>query len=98
MINIQFNIRNPWSKRFVNLKCWSWKVSKYKAIELELLKSTDIVDLHFIITHRQSHAGFEIEIGLLGYNVHFVFYDVRHWNSTLDKWETYEDTNSKADH
>jgi len=95
MINIQFNIRNPWSNRFANVKCWSWKVSKHKAIELEILKSTDIIDFHFSVTHRQDHAGFDFEIGLLGYNVHFIFYDGRHWNYTLQRWEEYE-TNSEA--
>lgn len=96
MINVRFNIRNPWSKRFENVKCWAWKVSKHKAIELEILKSTDVVEFNIVITHRQSHAGLDIEIGLLGYNVHFMFYDGRHWDHTLDRWEIYEDTNSKT--
>jgi hypothetical protein len=95
MINIQFNIRNPWSDRFYNIKCWSWKISKHKSIELEILKSPDIIDFHFGITHRQSHAGFEFEMGLVGYNIHFMFYDIRHWDYTTQKWEIYE-TDSKA--
>ncbi len=90
MINIQFNIRNPWSKRFANLKCWSWQVSKHKAIELEILKTTDIIDIHFAVTHRQSHAGFEFEMGLVGYNIHFMFYDVRHWDIENNRWEEHE--------
>ena len=87
MINLQFNIRNPWSKKFHNYKCYAWQVSKNKAIELELLGSSDIIDIHLSITHRQSHAGIEFELGLLGYNIHFMFYDSRHWDHILNKWE-----------
>lgn len=96
MINLQFNIRNPWSKKFHNYKCYAWQVSKNKAIELEFLGSADIVDIHLSITHRQSHAGIEFELGLLGYNIHFMFYDSRHWDHILNRWETYEDTDSKT--
>lgn len=99
MVNIQLNIRNPWSNKFHNYKCYTWQVSENKAIEIEFLKSADIVDLHLSITHRQSHAGVDFELGLLGYNFHFMFYDIRHWDYILKRWEIYdEESNSKADH
>jgi hypothetical protein len=99
MVNIQLSIRNPWSNKFHNYKCYTWQVSENKAIEIEFLKSADIVDLHLSITHRQSHAGVDFELGLLGYNFHFMFYDIRHWDYILKRWETYdEESNSKADH
>lgn len=96
MINLQFNIHNPWSKRFHNYKCYSWQVTKNKAIEIEFLGSSDIIDIHLSITHRRSHAGVELELGLFGYNVHFMFYDSRHWDYENNKWEVYEDTDSKT--
>ena len=96
MIHLQFNVRNPCSKRFHSYKGYSWQVSKHKAIEVELLKTADIVELHLSITHRQSHAGVEFELGLFGYNFAFRFYDSRHWDYILNKWETYEDTDSKT--
>lgn len=99
MINLQLNIRNPWAKRFHNYKSYTWQVSKNKAIEIEFLKSADIFDLHLSITHRQSHAGITFELGLLGYNFHFMFYDIRHWDYNLGEWEIYdEESNSKTDH
>lgn len=96
MINLQFNIRNPWSKRFHCCKGYSWRVSKHKAIEVELLKTADIVEFNLSVTHRQSHAGVDFELGLFGYNFAFRFYDSRHWDYILNKWETYEDADSKT--
>lgn len=87
MIHINFNIRNPWSNRFDNLKCWSEKVFENKAIEFEILKTTDIIDFSIDITHRQSHAGFRLELGLLGYNMSFHFYDTRHWDYDANTWD-----------
>jgi hypothetical protein len=40
-------------------------------------------------TVRQSHAGLDLELGLFGYNVHFQFYDNRHWNVKEGCWMVY---------
>lgn len=93
MINFEFNIRNPWSDRFENIKSWSRLVSTYKAVEFNLYKTNHVIDLRLSISHRQSHAGFQIELGLLGYNMEFHAYDTRHWDHVNNKWETYEHTN-----
>jgi hypothetical protein len=42
-------------------------------------------------TVRQSHAGLDLELGLFGYNVHFNFYDNRHWNSKEGRWMFYNE-------
>ena len=87
MIALNFNIRNPWSDRFKNL--WSRRGSlpiKHKHWELEILQGADIVQLMLNVTHRQSHGGLEIEIGALGYNIHFVIYDSRHWDYITETW------------
>jgi hypothetical protein len=42
-------------------------------------------------TIRQSHAGLDLELGLFGYNIHFNFYDIRHWDQNTQKWEVYEE-------
>jgi hypothetical protein len=42
-------------------------------------------------TIRQSHAGLDLEVGLFGYNVHFNFYDNRHWNNEAGCWENYNE-------
>ena len=90
MISLNFNLRNPWSNRFKNV--WSKVYAtpfKHKFIELELYKDSFIVSFNFNWTIRQSHAGLDLELGLFGYDVHFQFYDNRHWNTEEGRWMIY---------
>jgi hypothetical protein len=81
MISLNFNIRNPWSNTFKNLWCRAYDTPfKNKHIELEFTQDVTLVSLMFNWTIRQSHAGLDLELGLFGYNVHFTFYDSRHWD------------------
>lgn len=81
MINLQFNIRNPWSHEFKNIKAWVGKTPfEHKYWEFEIYRDSSLVAVNLAITTQQSHAGFDIELGVLGYCAHFVFYDNRHWN------------------
>lgn len=87
MIYVGFNITNPWSNRFKNL--WSRTYNtpfKNKYLELEVIKDTSIVSGSFRLTTRQDHGGLYMDLGLLGYNVSFNFYDNRHWDSNLGVW------------
>jgi hypothetical protein len=91
MINLHFNIRNPRSKVFKNFWCRSYKTPiTNKFIELEFYKDSSIVSFNFDLTVRQSHSGLDFEVGLLGFCVHFMLYDNRHWNHEKDKWERYD--------
>ena len=90
MISFNFNLRNPWNNTFKNL--WSRVYAtpfKHKFIELELYKDSFIVSFNFNWTIRQSHAGLDLELGLFGYDVHFQFYDNRHWNTQAGRWMQY---------
>ena len=62
---------------------------KNKFIELEVYKDSSLLAFNFNLTTRQSHAGLDIEAGILGYCVHFNFYDNRHWNYTEGRWMFY---------
>jgi hypothetical protein len=89
MIHINFAIRNPWSNGFFN-NIWLSPVIppfKNKTIELQLYRDSSIVSLSFNWTIRQSHAGLDIELGLLGYCISFNFYDIRHWDDKNNCWE-----------
>ena len=94
MISFNFNLRNPWSTTFKNL--WN-KVyatphpSKY--IELEVTHDFTLVTFMFNWTIRQSHAGLDLEVGLFGYNLHFQFYDIRHWNDEAGRYYIYDEEN-----
>jgi hypothetical protein len=92
MISINFNLRNPWSNTFKNLWCKSYVTRfKNKFIELEVTKDFTLISFMFNWTIRQSHAGLDLELGLFGYNIHFNFYDIRHWDQNTQKWEVYEE-------
>ena len=91
MINFNFCLRNPWSNTFKNLWCKSYSTPfENKFIELEIYKDFTLISFMFNWTIRQSHAGLDLEIGVLGRCVHFNFYDSRHWDDKNNCWETYE--------
>ena len=89
MFSIGVNLRNPWSQKFKNLWSRSWYVLEHKYVELELYQDSSMVSFNFSWTIRQSHAGLDIDFGLLGYCFHFNFYDNRHWNYTEGRWMKY---------
>jgi len=93
MIYFNFNLRNPWwSDRFKNI--W-WKSGatyfKNKFWELQIIKSDNLFRLEFGFTVRQDHAGTNLEFGLFGYEIHFTFYDNRHWNEEQGRWMIYSE-------
>jgi hypothetical protein len=90
MINLAINIRNPYSNRFENIKCWSGDTPiKNKFWEVQIYKSSDVLDFGLNISHRQSHAGIRLCLGLFGYNIEVQIYDNRHWDTEKDQWEIY---------
>jgi hypothetical protein len=91
MIYFNFNIRNPkWWERFENIKCWMGETPfKHKFWEVEVIKNDNLLRLEFEVTTQQDHAGARLELGLLGYEAHFTFYDNRHWNSEEHRWMIY---------
>jgi hypothetical protein len=96
MISFNFNLRNPWSNTFKNLWCNAYNTPfKHKFVELEIYKDSTIASFMFNWTIRQSHSGLDIELGLVGYNIHFNFYDNRHWNTEADRWVVYDEINGE---
>jgi hypothetical protein len=92
VLSIHFNIRNPWSRRQETIKEFhgkTWLDDKFW--ELEFSKTAELISLSVSITHRQSHAGLDFDLGLLGYSISFNFYDRRHWDYRTDKWGTYHE-------
>lgn len=81
LVNLRFQLSNPFDwDYFKNLGSISGRLSKNKYWELEhTFYGNSIVDCDVSLTTREDHAGFEIELGLLGYGVHFHIYDNRHW-------------------
>ena len=97
MISFNFNIRNPWSDLFENLWCRSYATPfKNKFIELEVTRDFTLVSFRFNWTVRQSHAGLDLEVGVFGYNVHFNFYDSRHWNTEAGQYYIYGEEDGQS--
>jgi len=83
MISFNFNLSNPWSNKFKNIWNRGYKTPfENKFIELEVTEDSTLVSFRFNWTVGQSHAGLDLEAGLLGYCIHFEFYDNRHWDDT----------------
>ena len=91
MLYLNLNIRNPkWWDRFENLKCWVGDTFvKHKYWEVEVIKNDNLLRIEFEVTTQQDHAGVNLELGLLGYEVHFTVYDNRHWNHEEHRWMVY---------
>jgi hypothetical protein len=92
MLYLTFKINNPWSNRFANLFCQSGLLTKNKAWEIQLMKSSDIVFCQFEFSTKKDHAGLYVQLGLIGFNLAGQIYDTRHWDYTQSKWEEYNDT------
>ena len=92
MIYFNINIRNPrWWNRFENIKSWVGNTPwKHKHWEVQVMKSCELFRIEFSWTAKEDHAGLRLELGLLGYQIDFSFYDSRHWNTEKDCWENYD--------
>lgn len=91
MISLNFNIRNPrWWDRFENIKWWVGETPiKHKFWEVQILKGPDLFRIEFEVTTQQDHAGINIELALLGYQIGCTIYDNRHWNHEEGRWMFY---------
>lgn len=95
MIYVNFNIRNPkWWNRFKLVKVWMGGTPiKNKYWECQINKTDSLFRFEFEVTTQQDHAGVNIELGLIGYEIHFTFYDNRHWNQEKHRWMIYTEEN-----
>lgn len=92
MINFFIRIRNPFSHKFVNLWSRTFKTPfKKKFIELEFYRDSSLLACTIDWTVRQSHAGLNLELGIAGFCLNFTFYDSRHWNHAVGRYELYNE-------
>ena len=90
MIYLNFNIRNPWGKDFKSIGAWFGKTPwKHKCWEVQIIENDNWLRFEFEWTVRQDHAGVNLELGLFGYEIHFTFYDSRHWDYEKGQWVIY---------
>jgi len=90
-MRLALNLVFPFPHYFKNLGSINGKTShKHKYWELEhYYCSTDLINFDLHYTTKQDHAGLSIELGLLGYSIHFQIYDGRHWDDENNCYEVH---------
>ena len=91
MIYINISLMNPWSDLFKPVWSWDKKLTKNKAVEVEVYRSNTVIEFETRLRHRVDHAGLTIGLGVLSYTLRAQFYDTRHWNYEKKAWEIYEE-------
>lgn len=91
MINLHFNVYNPWSNTWKILWNRSKLLGKNKAVEFNGYRTNHIIYGEFRFRPIGDHGGVQIMLGLLGYDVELHFYDTRHWDYETDAWEIKND-------
>lgn len=86
MIHINLQLVNPWSDFFKAGRFWSGQITKNKCWEVQAMRTNDILVFKLDFTTRRDHAGFNLELGLLSFNIAVNIYDQRHWDSSANAW------------
>jgi hypothetical protein len=90
MIYLSLNLSNPWSRKWQIVKSLSRQLTRNTYAEFNIYRTGNILGLEVNWTLRQDHAGVRLQLGLVGWEVEMHVYDIRHWNSTTENWETYD--------
>jgi hypothetical protein len=91
LIYINLSLINPWSDLFKPAWSWDKKLTKNKAVEIEVYRSNTVAEFEARLRYREDHAGLTIGLGVLSYTLRAQFYDTRHWNYEKKAWEIYEE-------
>lgn len=92
MLRLDLVICNIWTKdKFKNLWNKAGSITKHKHWEVELYRYyPEFLGIRLDTCWRGGdHAGFSVELILLGYTFRAKIYDSRHWNYFTNSWEIY---------
>jgi len=92
MINLSFNISNPWHKEKAQHDYFekSWRISKNKTLDMQLSHSgSNLVEFRFMWRMRTDHAGVSLHLGLFYRWLYIEFCDNRHWNYEEGRYVDY---------
>lgn len=92
MIYINVSLYWPnWWNRFNSLSTWSGATPiPHKYWEVQIVKHRNLLKFEFGWTVCEDHAGLNLELGLLGYEISFMVYDHRHWDTITNTWRQYD--------
>jgi hypothetical protein len=90
MINLNFNIYNPWSNTWTILWNKSNFISKNKAWEFNGYRTNHIINVDFQFNPVGDHGGVRVMLGLFGFDIELHVYDTRHWDYETKDWQVYD--------
>jgi hypothetical protein len=93
MLKLNITIRNPKAKDMPCQFNWhkTFALSQYKAFEIQVWHGSpyEICSLDIDLAWRgHDHAGPNLQLGILGYELILKTYDTRHWDYKNGTWET----------
>lgn len=80
MLNFEFALKNPFSRRNGEIKSHTFNVSNHKVCEIGIYKSNNIIGFNFETRFRTDHPGFLLSLSLVGYEILLEYYDTRHFD------------------
>ena len=89
MINLKFELSNPFSDRWSSIYSTGGYLTENKSLEFQVMKSNTIAQVSINFTMHSDHAGLTVEFGLLGFSGYLTIHDNRHWNYKNKCWEKY---------
>ena len=90
MLNFNFRLNNPFSKRWNTFFYKDGLITKHKAWEIQAVTDNSIVSAEFSLSVRGDHSGVTLGVGLLGVSIMFCLVDTRHWNEEAGRHYNYE--------
>jgi hypothetical protein len=63
------------------------RLTQHKSIDFSILKSNSIIGCGVSFTTRRDHAGLDLDLNFLGFDVNVNIYDNRHWDREANDWE-----------
>jgi len=79
-------LKNIFKERMYFL--WRPRLTKNKSLEIQFGKWKHWSWFHFGVelTRKQDHAGFRLNIEIVGFDLNIIVYDHRHWDSDKDRY------------
>jgi hypothetical protein len=93
MINLSFNISNPWHEEKAGHDYFyrAWQISKNKTLDMQLSHSgSNLAECRFMWRMRTDHAGVSLGFGLFYRWLHIEVCDNRHWNDEEGRYVDYD--------
>src|SRR5574343_1846045 len=66
---------------------------RYEKNYIFYLDILNMLNINIQKTYETDHAGFNFSINILGFNVDYSHYDIRHWDRDNDTWCKYDEEN-----